>query len=274
MTIARTALACLLALPAYAEPRFSDRSTALPEQHVYDGGWEHFVGGGIAVLDCDGDARPDLFAAGGANPARLYRNRIDGENWSFDDAGFEPLTGVTGAYPLDIDSDGLLDLAVLRVGLNHLYRGLGDCRFAEADRDWGFVPTGRWTTAFSATWEADEDWPTLAFGNYVDRDDPEGPFRACDANELYRNRDTGYGDPVLLEPGYCTLSMLFPTGRGAVEPTCGCRTIATITSPAAASRCTDPTSRAFWGRATAGSRSRSGAWGSPAGTSPATGDRT
>ncbi len=209
MTIARTALACLLALPAYAEPRFSDRSTALPEQHVYDGGWEHFVGGGIAVLDCDGDARPDLFAAGGANPARLYRNRIDGENWSFDDAGFEPLTGVTGAYPLDIDSDGLLDLAVLRVGLNHLYRGLGDCRFAEADRDWGFVPTGRWTTAFSATWEADEDWPTLAFGNYVDRDDPEGPFRACDANELYRNRDTGYGDPVLLEPGYCTLSMLF-----------------------------------------------------------------
>ena len=39
------------------------------------------------------------------------------------------LTSVTGAYPLDVDSDGTMDLAVLRVGEDLLLRGIGDCRF-------------------------------------------------------------------------------------------------------------------------------------------------
>ena len=39
------------------------------------GPWEFFVGGGVAAFDCDGDRRPDLFMAGGAGPAALYRNR-------------------------------------------------------------------------------------------------------------------------------------------------------------------------------------------------------
>ena len=42
--------------------------------HVYDGGWEHFVGGGLAVFDCDDDTRPDLVAAGGSNRPILLRN--------------------------------------------------------------------------------------------------------------------------------------------------------------------------------------------------------
>ena len=50
--------------------------------HVYDGPWEFFVGGGGAAFDCDGDARPELYAAGGANPATLFRNR-SGEGVAF-----------------------------------------------------------------------------------------------------------------------------------------------------------------------------------------------
>ena len=42
--------------------------------HVYDGGWEYYVGGGMAVFDCDQDHMPDMFAAGGANKATLLRN--------------------------------------------------------------------------------------------------------------------------------------------------------------------------------------------------------
>ena len=205
-------LLALLLLPvaaAAADPDFLDRSAALPAPHVYDGGWEHFVGGGVAVFDCNGDAFPDIFAAGGENPAQLYENIIGPNDWRFRDAGFEPLTGVTGAYPLDIDSDGVMDLAVLRVGQNHLYRGLGDCRFALADDEWTFTSDDRWTTAFSATWEPGQDWPTMAFGNYVDRTDPDGPFGACDINHLYRPEGRGYGPPEVLEPGYCALSMLF-----------------------------------------------------------------
>lgn len=71
-------IALLLALPAAATPRFADRSGALPVPHVYDGGWEHFVGGGVAVFDCNGDGLPEIFAAGGTNPARLFVNVTDG----------------------------------------------------------------------------------------------------------------------------------------------------------------------------------------------------
>ncbi|MGB5559791.1 MAG: CRTAC1 family protein [Paracoccaceae bacterium] len=194
---------------AVAEPLFINRSDALPAPHVYDGGWEHFVGGGVAVFDCNGDAFPDIFAAGGANPSQLYENIIGPNDWRFRDAGFDAITGVTGAYPLDVNNDGLIDLFVLRVGSNHIYRGLGNCRFKNADNEWGFDSADRWSTAFSATWEAGRDWPTLAVGNYVDRANPDGPFGACDVNELYRPSGRRYGTPEVLKPGFCALSMLF-----------------------------------------------------------------
>ena len=40
-------LAALCATPALAEVAFEDRSDALP-RHLYEGGWEHFVGMGRA----------------------------------------------------------------------------------------------------------------------------------------------------------------------------------------------------------------------------------
>ena len=76
-----------------------------------------------------------------ANPAALYRNdergrrRARASRRSHDPA--TDLTGVTGAYPLDIDGDGHVDLAVLRVGENVLLRGLGDCRFERANEALG-----------------------------------------------------------------------------------------------------------------------------------------
>ena len=198
---------------AAAEPRFEDAASALPVQHVYSGGWEHFVGGGVAVFDCNGDTRPDMFAAGGAGPARLFIN-ASADPLRFDLGTKLPaLTGVTGAYPIDIDSDGHIDIAVLRVGENLLLRGDGACGFADASATWAFRSSDRWSTAFSATWEPRQDRPTLAIGNYVDRSDPDGPFEACDRNELYRPTADGYAPPVPLEPGYCALSILFSDWR-------------------------------------------------------------
>ncbi|MEM6618010.1 MAG: CRTAC1 family protein [Pseudomonadota bacterium] len=176
--------------------------------HAYVGGWEHFVGGGVAVFDCDGDGLPELYAAGGSAPAALMRNRSDGAV-RFEAATPDALalTGVTGAYPLDIDGDGVLDLAILRAGENVLMQGKGDCGFEPMAM--GFTSADRWTTAFSATWEPGATRPTLAFGNYVDRTDPDGPFRACDVHSFYRPDGDGYGAPVELAPGFCALSMLF-----------------------------------------------------------------
>ena len=197
--------------PAFADPMFEDRSGALPA-HSYTGEWEHFVGGGVAILDCNGDDLPDLFAAGGANPARLMINSGD---LTFTDGGaFD--TGVTGAYPIDIDSDGNLDLAVLRVGANQLLKGDGACGFTDASADWGFDGRDRWTTAFTAAWVG-QGW-TMMFGNYVDRDDPNGPFGTCDTHALHRQTETGF-DTSLVAPGYCTLSALISDWQRSGTPT-------------------------------------------------------
>jgi len=209
-----------MACHAAAEPVFEDLRTALPVEHRYVGGWEHFVGGGVAVMDCNGDHRPDIFAAGGAAEARLFVQR-DRADLLFDVGDAMPaLTGVTGAYPIDIDSDGHVDLVVLRVGQNRILRGDGACGFVDTTAAWKFETDDRWSTAFSATWESGETWPTLAIGNYVDRHDPEGPFEACDVNQLYRPTEAGgYAAPISLTPGFCALSMLFSdwTREGAAE---------------------------------------------------------
>lgn len=205
----------LLAGPALSQevlqhpPSFEPRP--LPA-HIYAGGWEHFVGGGVAAFDCDGDQMPELYIAGGDNPAQLMRNETPhpGADLAFR-AQTPPalqLRNLIGAYPLDIDGDAILDLAILRVGPDILLRGLGDCEFALFD-NLGFDSADHWTTAFSATWEGDNQLPTLAFGTYVDRADPAGPFETCDDTLLYRPENGRYGAPQHLTPGYCALSMLF-----------------------------------------------------------------
>ncbi len=202
---------------AYAEgPSLEFQRVEVPA-HIYDGGWEHFVGGGVAVFDCNGDTLPELFVAGGSNRSQLFNN-TSGDTVSFraETPGQLSLTGVTGAYPMDVDSDGLLDLAILRVGADLLLQGLPDCQFKPFD-NLGFLSADHWTTGFSATWEEGQDLPTLAFGTYVDRSDPDGPFEACGPTLLYRPEGHSYGQLQHLEPGYCSLSILFSdwarTGR-------------------------------------------------------------
>ncbi len=207
----RIALAICAAGPAFSDIAFMDRSAGLPTEHIYAGGWTHFVGGGVAILDCNNDAKPDLYVAGGENPARLFVNTTPaaGAAITFSDVTSAETMNVTGAYPIDINGDTFLDLVVLRVGQNLLLQGNGACGFTDFGSSLGFSSDDRWTTAFTATWEGRNHRPTLIFGNYVDRDDPEGPFEACDVNVLYRPDNAWqYAAPQPLEPGFCALSML------------------------------------------------------------------
>jgi len=181
--------------------------------HSYTGDWEFFVGGGVAGFDCDDDGRTDLFMAGGAGAARLYRNvsAVGGAlRFAVVDDAATTLRDVTGAYPLDIDGDGHLDLAVLRVGENVLLRGRGGCRFERANEAWHFPGGSAWSTAFTARWDPGQDWPTVIVGNYVDRSQPGAPFGTCHDNVLLRpGGPRQFAPPLALRPGQCALSALF-----------------------------------------------------------------
>jgi hypothetical protein len=199
--------------PAMGPPRYVEETATGGIAHTYDGPLAFFVGGGIAVFDCDGNGKPDIYVAGGSNPAALYRN--DGPvggalRFSAVHDAATDLTSVNGAYPLDIDGDGQVDLAVLRDGENTLLRGTGGCRFEEANDRWSFDGATGPTTAFSATWEGDAALPTMAFGHYVDPAATD-PHDLCADNVLVRPAPGGggYAPSVPLTPSWCALSMLF-----------------------------------------------------------------
>lgn len=203
----------VLAHPACAEPvapTFTDETKTAGLSTVYDGEWEYMVGGGVATFDCSGDRFPEVFLSGGAGPSALYLNRSkQGEALAFEKTDALTMDAVLGAYPLDIDSDGVMDLVVLRQGENAVMRGLGDCAFEKANESWGFDGGDAWSTAFAAIWEKGQTWPTLAIGNYIDRKEEAFPWGSCTDNWLHRPEGDRFAAPLPLKPSFCALSILF-----------------------------------------------------------------
>jgi hypothetical protein len=144
------------------------------------------LGGGVALIDYDGDGLLDLFVTTGGYykgkqpqgyPCRLYRNK---GNWQFEDVTDKvfkdpPLFYTHGAAVADYDRDGWPDLLVTGWGRVALYhnepvdpndpsRGR---RFREVSREAGLIHCD-WTT--SAAW-ADlngDGYPDLYLCQYVD----------------------------------------------------------------------------------------------------------
>jgi hypothetical protein len=199
---------------ARAAPHFIDETATAGVGHTYGGAYPYSVGGGVAVFDCNADGRPDLYLAGGSGPGVLYRNDSPvGGSLHFDPV-VDPVVdqdGVTGAYPIDFDGDGQVDLVVLRNGENLLLRGTGLCHFERANERLGFAGGNAFTTAFSATWEGTRGLPTLAFGNYVANAESPDPNHLCSDNQLVRPGADGtrYASPIPLTPAWCALSILF-----------------------------------------------------------------
>ena len=203
----------LLAQPVGGPPHYVDEAVAAGVVHAYTGDFDYFVGGGVAAFDCNADDRPDLYFAGGDSPAALFVNgspRGGALAFAALPSPVTDLTAVTGAYPIDIDGDGITDLAVLRHGENVLLRGTGNCQFERANEQWDFAGGNEWSTAFSAKWDAGSQWPTLAVGNYLTPESQSG-VQQCVANQLFGPASTGagFGAPVALTPSWCSLSMLF-----------------------------------------------------------------
>ena len=196
---------------ALGAPHFVDETASAGIDHTYQGDFAYAVGGGVAAFDCAGDGKPSLYLAGGSGPAALYRNDTPvGGALRFTrlESPVTDLSGVMGAYPINIEGQALPDLVVLRDGDTVLLRSLGGCRFERANEDLGFDGSGPATTAFSATWEPRETLPTLAFGRYQDPTSND-PHHLCSDNVLFRPAGARYGDPIPLRPSWCALSMLF-----------------------------------------------------------------
>jgi hypothetical protein len=145
------------------------------------------LGGGVGVLDFDGDGLPDLFFTGGGAytgadrkeivglPCKLYRNR---GNCRFEDvtaavgldrlAGGRPWFYTHGVAVADFDRDGRPDLLVTGWGRVALFRNVGGTRFEDVTAAAGLDKGITWAT--SAAW-ADFDgdgWPDLYICQYAD----------------------------------------------------------------------------------------------------------
>jgi len=220
-------LAISLASPAHSQTAFPFDVPSLKEEakiagieHSYNGPWEYFVGGGVASFDCNGDRMPDLFFAGGTEPAKLFVNRSQtGGQLSFTNKELSikesDLTKVLGAYPVNINNDAHTDLVVLRLGKNIVLRGKGECSFEVANKEFAFDGGRAWSTSFAATWEGNNDFPTLAIGNYVDRTAPGSPWGTCENNKLMRPTSLLNFNPATVLYRY-----YLPTGISQAFPHC------------------------------------------------------
>ncbi len=118
--------------------------------------WEG-PGGGVAVLDYDGDHWPDLYFTQGCDwppqsgqtkyVDRLFRNL--GNNQFLDVTAASDLGDASfshGATVGDYDSDGFPDLYVCNIGSNRLSRNCGDGTFMDVTSESGLTDTG-WSTS-------------------------------------------------------------------------------------------------------------------------------
>ena len=263
--------------------RFVDETAAAGLDHTYDGDSTFSVGGGVAVFDCNGDGRPDIYLAGGSNPAALYRNDSPVGGALRFTRLHDPATDLT-------DVDGRLPdrhrrrrqggpggparrrerppARPRRLPLRAGQRGLGvrrrqrlDHRLQRQVGGLGAAADARLRQLPRARCRPASRRSTAPTTRSSGRTPTGDGLRAAD------RRST---------PGYCTLSMLFSdwdrSGRRDLRMTNDRQLLRRRPGPALAGRAR-ASRRACTPTRTAGSRCRSGAWASPATTSPATATR-
>ena len=137
--------------------RFTDVTKKTGITFKYDADLRHgrnlaTMGAGVAMGDFDGDGYPDLFFVGSAANARkplsgpcgaLYRNRGDGtfENVTAR-SGIRSCGWAMGAFWVDLDGEGRLDLVVTGVGNTAIWKNLGDGRFRDVTAERGLAAPG------------------------------------------------------------------------------------------------------------------------------------
>jgi hypothetical protein len=193
------------------------------------------MGGGVAVLDYDGDGRPDLLFVSGSywpgdpraasqkSSLALYRNEGAGADGLprfrnvTREAGLEKVFYGMGASVGDYDNDGRDDVYVTALGGNHLFHNVGG-RFEDVTKIAGLADSG-WGTS-SAWLDFDGDGRLdLYVGRYVDWSPAKDLYCTLDgktksyctperypgtSSHLYRNLGGGRFEDVTKKAGIAT----------------------------------------------------------------------
>jgi hypothetical protein len=137
---------------ASARIRFKHRNGSPEKNYIFEA-----KGGGVCVLDYDGDGLLDIYFVQGNtledvhrgvhHPGALYRASADGTYADVTEAAGVPgpLWGM-GCTVGDYDNDGRPDLYVLGVNGNVLYHNDGNGRFTDVTKKAG-LEGGRWSTS-------------------------------------------------------------------------------------------------------------------------------
>ena len=184
------------------------------------------TGGGVAILDYDGDGWPDVYFTQGCHwpPQkgevehldRLFRNLGNGR---FEDvtkaAGLVEDRYSQGATVGDYNSDGLPDLYVANLDANRLYRNNGDGTFSDVTDATG---TGgkRWTSSCAMADLNGDTWPDIYAVNYLGGPammticrDETGKLHDCtpyefpaEQDQFYLNLGDGRFEDITAEAGF------------------------------------------------------------------------
>lgn len=205
--------------------RFVDRASDSQLDFTYFGASDpdsdgrrmyEFAGGGVGVLDLDGDGWPDLYLVqSGEWPPNPHQDKY--ENQLFRNLGNGRFQNVTqkagvgdrgfgqGVTIGDVNDDGFPDIYVANIGRNRLLLNNGDGTFWDATEDWG-IESKAWTTSCVLADLNGDGLPDLYDVNYLSGEDiftrlcewPEGRLRICgpatfqpQQDEVYLNSGTG-----------------------------------------------------------------------------------
>ena len=200
-----------------ADPWLIDVTDAVGVNFKHDIGditkWElpQIDGSGVAVFDCDGDGRLDLYflTLGGPDSKsinRLYKNMPDG---TFKDVTEGSGLGINGSncgvIVGDVNNDGKPDVLVTQVGGCKLFLNLGNCKFQDITEESG-LKNPLWATSANF-FDYDRDgWLDLVIVNYLEHDPTHPCFNATGqrtycgprtfpgtVSKLFRNRGANAG---------------------------------------------------------------------------------